>query len=132
MFDLDREVIRWCRKTYRWPQYRKREMAELEDHLHCAVAKWVAEGLSPTDAFARAVAELGDVESIRTEYRKNWSMVAAVMRRIAGRPIQCTAFATASVCLAWVLISRDAESLQWTRSMLVALYTIPSKFFGAI
>ncbi|MDX1928097.1 MAG: permease prefix domain 1-containing protein [Pirellulaceae bacterium] len=132
MFDLDREVMRWCRKTYRWPQYRKREVVELEDHLHCAVAKWIADGLSPMDAFQRAVAELGDIESIRTEYRKNWSSVSVVMRRFAERPIQCAGFATACACLAWLLLSRDAESLQWTRSMLLALYTIPSKFFGAI
>ena len=78
MFDLDREVAGWCKRTYRWPQYRKGEVVELEDHLHCAVAKWIEQGLTPEDAFERAIAELGETESIRAEYRKNWGRISAV------------------------------------------------------
>jgi hypothetical protein len=133
MFDLDREVTGWCKRTYRWPQYRKSEVVELEDHLHCAVAKWIEQGLTSEDAFERAVAELGEAESIRAEYRKNWGRVSTVSRRFERRPIQIVSIcAIATVCLGLILASRDVESLQSTRSLLVAICTMPFKFFGAI
>ena len=133
MFDLDREVAGWCKRTYRWPQYRKSEVVELEDHLHCAVAKRVEQGLTPEDAFEQAIAEIGEAESMRAEYRKNWGRISTVLRRFERRPIQVVSMCVAaSVCLGLILLSRDSESLQWTRSLLVAICTMPFRFFGAV
>ena len=131
MFDLDRAVASWCRRTYPWPHYSKDQISELEDHLHCAVGKLVAQDCTPREAFERATEQLGEAASLNSEYRKNWSWLTTAIRSIECRQLQVTAAVMVTgIFLGLILLLRDAESQQWTRNMLIAIYTMPFKFFG--
>ncbi len=131
MFDLDREVNRWCKQSYPWPHYRRSQVVELEDHLHCVIEMLVEQGLGLEEAFERAITQMGESESLRREFRKNSHWFTKQMRRVEScpRPFVFAAI-TAFLFLGIGIALNHVDLFQSTRSFLVAIYSMPFKLFG--
>lgn len=73
MFDLEREVAAWSAAVHRERCQPAASVAELSDHLYCAIDRARAEGLSDEEAFRAATARLGTTPELTAEYAKNRS-----------------------------------------------------------
>lgn len=73
MFDLEREVAAWSAAVHRERCQPAASVAELSDHLYCAIDRARAEGLSDEEAFRAATARLGTAPELTAEYAKNRS-----------------------------------------------------------
>ena len=87
MFDLDREIERWCTEAaINGPPGLADELA---DHLSCAIDARVIEGMSAERAFQTATRQLGDQTMINAELTKNRGIIARICafdRRLSGIP----------------------------------------------
>ncbi len=77
MFDLEREVAAWSEAVHAGPCRRAGSVAELADHLYCEIERARAEGLADEQAFAAAVAKLGNGPELAAEHAKNRSLLAS-------------------------------------------------------
>lgn len=69
MHNLDQLILEW-RKTAATPKVSAETLDELETHLRETTAQLVRSGMPLSDAFQRAVAELGAMPGISSEFRK--------------------------------------------------------------
>ncbi|MBO6576803.1 MAG: hypothetical protein JJ896_14335 [Rhodothermales bacterium] len=72
MFDLTSAVTRW-RTAFlvrRW--YSRGDVAELESHLLDVIEELQASGVSESEAFERAVRDVGDEACLRARYQAEW------------------------------------------------------------
>jgi hypothetical protein len=132
MFDLETEVHRWCRKVTPGLFSRGERIAELEDHVHCTIAGFVDAGASQEDAFESAINELGEIYSLRQEFRKNNGIVTNVLWKMGRHPearmrkagaIGCV---IAAICLG--VAPHNQAFTDWTKSPIVALCILPWKW----
>jgi putative ABC transport system permease protein len=70
MFDLEKAIKKWKRDCFRNPSLEDGYIEELEAHLREEIAQALKEGLSKESAFQRAIADLGQADSIGGEYFK--------------------------------------------------------------
>ena len=138
MFDLDKEVHRWCRKMCPNVINRRSQAAELEDHFHSAVSALLADNVSPEEAFRSAKAQLGEWDSLRAEYRKNksWFSIAvySARRKISVGPLRhvaksmtlkCTLLLVAAVLVGSGMLLLDTDIAERTRTLITALLNLP-------
>ena len=69
MHNLDKLILEW-RKTAATPNVSAETLDELETHLRETAAQFVRSGMTVSDAFQRAVSELGAMPGISSEFRK--------------------------------------------------------------
>src|SRR3954463_10437881 len=69
MHNLEKLITEW-RKTAGTPNVSAERLDELETHLRETTERLVRSGMSLPDAFERAVADLGTIPSIASEFRK--------------------------------------------------------------
>jgi hypothetical protein len=69
MHDLEKWITEW-RKTAGMPHVSAETLDELETHLRETTERLVRSGMSLPDAFQRAVADLGPIPGIASEFRK--------------------------------------------------------------
>ena len=70
MFDMEKAIRGWRDGFRKVPSIEDGYLEELESHLRESVEAHIESGLSPEDAFEKAVDSLGNPESIGTEYFK--------------------------------------------------------------
>ncbi|MEL7369835.1 MAG: permease prefix domain 1-containing protein [Myxococcota bacterium] len=135
MFDLDREIARWC------ASFRVGESSawvdELADHLYSAVQAHKAAGLSSEDAFRAALEDMGDRSMLQTELKKNRSWLArlcaaerrwlhvpqtASIQRAAKRMLIGNAILWAAAQLAVAWLTAGSETSAYTSSVLTLLW----------
>ena len=68
MFDLNLAIGHWKRSFLLRPEYSDTQISELEAHLLDAIDEEEAGGLSPADAFARAVERVGPENRLREAF----------------------------------------------------------------
>jgi hypothetical protein len=131
MFNLDREVRSWCRKVTPGLIFRRHQVAELEDHVHCAVAELIEDGASEESAFRTVTSKIGDVCALRSELRKNMGILSHVLHRMA-LPSARIPWVAATLCaIVVVTLSASLQSdvlAEWAENAMVALYMIPMKW----
>jgi len=71
MFDVAQAVDRWCDSVYPHWWQRAAQIAELKDHLYCAIEQLQEEGWSAEQAFLQATEKMGTVDALAREYTKN-------------------------------------------------------------
>jgi len=71
MFDLDSAVHQWSALVLSTDSISNRNIDELKDHLHCEVERYVAQGLSPQEAFNKAISIIGESDILAGENQKN-------------------------------------------------------------
>ena len=139
MFDLDKEVHRWCCRMCPHLINRRSHVAELEDHIHCAISVLLAEKMSPEEAFRTATSQLGERQSLRAEYRKNRSRVLTAVCRLRDRvsmrraPILLRKLALRGTLLLLIgaalmasrPLLRQSEIVERTRTLITALFSFP-------
>lgn len=135
MFHLEMEVRRWCREVTPRFSFRSKQVAELEDHVHCAVAELVKDGQSEEAAFRSVIEEFGEPTSLRQEFLKNSSLIWRAMCRVGCHPAARFQYIGTAVLLA-VLVSlgvslRSEAFADWAAKAFVALCLMPMKLFGA-
>ncbi len=131
MFNLETEVHQWCRKVTPGIFFRGLQIAELEDHIHCAIAELMKRGASVEGAFQSATEEFGGLDALRKEYRKNTGMVLNAAVRISHRLAGCCKtilnhptvkrqYITASLCLVVIFVLgvtlRNEAFAQWGKA----------------
>ena len=79
MFDLNQEIRLWCESVHNRGWRRGAKVAELEDHLHCAVERSLKEGLSEEEAFLAATECLGGLADLRLENLKNRQLLSILL-----------------------------------------------------
>jgi hypothetical protein len=81
---LTREIVAICSVFNRTSR-----IAELEDHLRCAIARLLEEGIPTESAFFQATKQLGESEFLQAEYRKNWHWLTGILwaSRHGGWPV---------------------------------------------
>ena len=116
--------------------FRGGRIAELEDHVHCTIAGFVEGGASQEDAFESATKELGEIYSLRQEFRKNNSIVTNVLWRISRDPDARMRNAAAIACVIAAIplgVSLHSEDFtDWTKSAIVTLCMIPLKWLWGL
>jgi putative ABC transport system permease protein len=70
MFEIEKAINEWKRKLRTVESLEDGTIREIESHLREEIDRQTAKGLAPEDAFDRAVALVGEVESIGDEYHK--------------------------------------------------------------
>lgn len=83
MFDLEREVAAWSAAVHSERCQPAASVAELSDHLYCAIDRARAEGLSDEEAFRAATARLGATPELTAEYAKNRSALGTTCQLAA-------------------------------------------------
>jgi hypothetical protein len=80
MFDLEKAVDEWCNDVgaSRLPPD---AIAELKDHVYCAVDKLREQGRSEQDAFLEVTNGMGDRKALRAEFAKNSRAWCVLCRR---------------------------------------------------
>ena len=69
MHNLDKLILEW-RKKAATPNISAETLDELETHLRETTAQFVRSGMPVSNAFQRAVTELGEMPRISSEFRK--------------------------------------------------------------
>src|SRR5436190_23033357 len=70
MSNLESCIAHWRQALAAKPQITPDTLDELEAHLRERIVALVESGLSETDAYQRAIGDLGSAEAISTEFRK--------------------------------------------------------------
>ena len=70
MFDLNSELERWRRNFSKDSRLDPDEMAELESHLIELFDSSVKSGIPESAAFFKAIQDIGDPQTLTTEYEK--------------------------------------------------------------
>ena len=117
MFDLDHAIDQWCRNAPKELRIRSIDRDELRDHLYCAVDRLVADGVSEEEAFAAAVADLGDTSHLAQEYRKNHS---SLIQRFVALECKLGRFENGIAARLGRLGGRRIAALQIALSLLFA------------
>ena len=85
MFELEREVLAWCRSIHASGPDRQERTDELADHLFCEIDRLTAQGLSDEQAFQMATRRMGETDALIQEHSKNtggaskvWSVFRAL------------------------------------------------------
>ena len=131
MFDLDLEVQRWCKKAAPGLFLRSRRIAELEDHVHCAVASLIDEGHSQEQAFQLAIKTVGSASHLRREFRKNMGIVSFLLsQRARLRTAKPSLIVAASILIAFLFsnTTMDGSFTEWAKNTVVALCMMPLKW----
>ncbi|MCA9000714.1 MAG: hypothetical protein KDB61_02240 [Planctomycetes bacterium] len=71
MFDLESEVLTWCRAVHNTGPDREARAEELADHLFCEIEHGVQQGLDEEAAFVAALRQLGAADRLQSEHGKN-------------------------------------------------------------
>ena len=80
MFDLEKVIKQWQRTLRKNEMLEDGYIEELESHLQDEIDHQISLGFSKEEAFKKAVADIGQADSIGTEYYK------ANTRRLSGHP----------------------------------------------
>ncbi|HEX4264394.1 MAG TPA: cytochrome c biogenesis protein CcsA [Verrucomicrobiae bacterium] len=96
MHDLDKLILEW-RKTAAMPNVSAETLDELETHLRETTAQFVRSGMPVSNAFQRAVTELGEMPRISSEFRK--------LDQPIWLPVKLAIGATAPTALAALVIA---------------------------
>ncbi len=134
MFDLDREVTAWSNSVHADSCVGSTRSAELRDHLYCEVDRARSQGLSDEQAFAAAVAKMGESAQLAGEHAKGRSVFksacAAAMRYErrdwqAGYrgPLMAHAIIWASLQVGVSLIVSSSDASVGTGLLLISLMT---------
>jgi hypothetical protein len=126
MFDINRQVKRRCRNMMPGLFHRSQRM-ELEDQLHCMIEEFAVQGCSPEQALQLALARLGQLDSVKAEYRKNFFWHCSMKNpyvQIASIAVCC------GLGIAVGVIWRNQELIPQARSLLVTLSNI--HFLGTL
>ena len=87
MFDLEKALAAWRKSLRHNLSFLSEDIEELECHLRDHVDALVAAGVPPKQAFEKALARLGDLSRVETEYRKTrWGRTRRsrhLLRRLA-------------------------------------------------
>jgi len=75
MFDLDKAVQQWSELVLSADSVKNRNIDELKDHLYCETEKHVTNGLDESEAFKKAIANIGESDILATEYKKNRNFI---------------------------------------------------------
>ena len=84
MFDLENEIKKWKKNLQKYEVFEDGLIADIELHLQEAYEAQREAGLDEEDAFRMAVAQVGTVDSIASEYSKN--QLVKLNRRLPLRP----------------------------------------------
>ena len=71
MFDLEKEIKTWKKSLYKHEVFEDGYIADIELHLRDAYQAQRESGLTDEEAFRQAINQLGTVESMAAEYKKN-------------------------------------------------------------
>jgi putative ABC transport system permease protein len=71
MFDLEKEIKKWKKSLYKHEDFEDGYIADIELHLKDTYQALRESGLTDKEAFRQAVNQLGTVENIAAEYKKN-------------------------------------------------------------
>lgn len=117
MFNLDREIQKWCRRIAPRFFFYRPHIAELEDHLHCAVAELVRTGMTQEAAFRSVTDSMGEATSLRQEFCKNTGILSILQNRGERYPPSNLNLRFAAICLAVIvtlgLSLRGQEIANW-------------------
>ena len=80
MFELEKAISQWRRSLRKNEALEDGYIAELESHLRDEIEHQISLGLTEQEAFEKAVACIGQTESLGTEFYKSHT------RRLTGRP----------------------------------------------
>lgn len=124
MFQLEPEVQRWCKKAIPFYWLRPSCFAELQDHLLCSVEQQTIKGASEEQAFSIATQQLSEAKLLRDEFRKNakYSRSRSVKIGFKLAAISCVVLIVAATL-------RSVYVTAVTHQFLVAIYSLPAKFF---
>jgi hypothetical protein len=128
VFNLDLEIRCWCRRVTPGFLFRAKYIAELEDHVHCAVAELIKRGASEEMAFRKVTAELGKTSVLRNEFRKNTFKLSNLMQRIGYQSTASLQYAAAAMCLIVALaycVSVQSDAIaEWAKNAMVAWFNV--------
>jgi hypothetical protein len=134
MFNLENEIRDWCRKATPGWFFRGSQLAELEDHIHCAVSEHIADGASVQEAFQSATSRIGEHSSLRQEYRKNAGILTTTLCRIVRHPAPRLQYVAATLCVVGIVVLGISLRIEpfaaWTKHALAALYMIPLEWLS--
>ena len=107
MFNLPDEIQRYCQSVYPVGAQRDEAIAELSDHLHCEVERWMGEGLSEEAAFQRAIDQVGAAEELAVEglrAQTGWQRFASVLFALSTLNAKSlTRLLTPTQASAWII-----------------------------
>jgi hypothetical protein len=116
MHDLERMIAEW-RKTAATPNVSAETLDELETHLRETIEQLIRSGKSLPDAFQRAVADLGNMPKISSEFRK--------LDEPLWLPIKLAIGATAFLALALVIyVIARADSSRSSLILATHIFTV--------
>ena len=70
MFELEKSLAAWRQAYNKHQAFSNEDLDELEQHVRDQVAALTDTGMSPADAFAQAMQEMGGQEKAIQEYEK--------------------------------------------------------------
>ena len=73
MFNLELAIHQWCVQVLASHALNTEKLAELKDHLYCAIEEQVAQGISEQQAFNQAINSIGDAENLKAQFDINRS-----------------------------------------------------------
>lgn len=76
MSDIDIKIHNWCRAVHPFGRNRHEKISELKDHLYCAIDRLCEDGMTQSQAYLSATAQMGSIGVLKNEHTKNISIMA--------------------------------------------------------
>lgn len=143
MFNLEKEIDKYCKSILTNGNDTDSKIAELKDHIYCEIERLQINGLSIEQAFLQATLQLGNVDELKNENAKNWSLTNTIYDyldwRLPMRPgkaailqlIVALSFAITIVISNILLVQMQQVNYSKTITYsLLALYFIPNIYLS--